>query len=168
MNTNLFEKIKDFVEKNKLSREELIAKIIIIAIDVIKKSTLNRKDIDRIQNNITNILEIFRERISDIAEIKPYLHRETIELLEKLLTLILANNITDEMKIQHQQMIKIIKEVGKKSPKLRQELLELLDIITNEVSKFSIKNNAVALSLGIFIDYLIFRDSPFSNNKHGK
>lgn len=168
MNTNLFEKIKDYVEKDKFSREELIAKIIITAIDVMKKSKLNRRDINRIQNNITNILEIFRERFSDIAEIKPYLHRETRELLKKSLTLVLANDFTVKMKVQHQQMIKIIKEVGKKSPKLKEELLELLVIITNEVSKFSIKNNAVALSLGIFVDYLIYRDSPFSNNKLGQ
>jgi len=165
MNTNLFEKIKDYVEKDKFSREELIAKIIITTIDVMKKSKLNRRDIDRIQNNITNILEIFRDSFSDIAEIKPYLHRETRELLKKSLTLVLANDITDKMKIQHQQMIKIIKEVGKKSPKLKEELLV---IITNEVSKFSIKNNAVALSLGIFVDYLIYRDSIFSNNKLGQ
>jgi len=162
MNTNLFEKIKNYAEKNKLSREELIAKIIIATIEVIKKSKLSRRDITRIQNNITNISEIFRDRFSDIAEIKPYLHRETRELLKKSLTLVLANDITDKMKIKCKQMIKAIKEVDKKTPKHREELLKLLVKITNEVSKFSIKNNVVALSFGIFVDYLIYRDSPLN------
>jgi len=162
MNTNLFEKIKNYAEKNKLSREELIAKIIIATIEVIKKSKLSRRDITRIQNNITNISEIFRDGFSDIAEFKPYLHRETRELLKKSLTLVLANDITDKMKIKCKQMIKAIKEVDKKTPKHREELLKLLVKITNEVSKFSIKNNVVALSFGIFVDYLIYRDSPLN------
>jgi len=121
-----FEKIKDYAKEHDINRFELEERISIAAVEVLKDSKLKRVGIARVQKNILNVSEIFIDGFSNISEIEPYLHKETKELIEKSIELVLTNNIPRKM------------------------------------SKFSTKNRIVGVSLTIFLDWLIFGNSIFS------
>lgn len=116
------------MKETNISREELGDKIAIAAAEVLKNNKMKRNYISRIQKNISDVSNIFGDGFSDLDEIELYLHRETQELIEQSINLVIAKDCPDIM------------------------------------SRFSKKNNIVALSLSIFIDYLIFRDTIFNDD----
>ncbi len=116
------------MKETNISRKELSDKIAIAVAKVLKNNKMKRNDITRIQKNILDASNIFGDGFSDLDEIELYLHRETQELIERSINLVIAK------------------------------------VCPNTMSRFSKKNNIVALSLSIFIDYLIFKDTIFNDD----
>lgn len=87
------ETIRNYASEHNISRFELQDKISIATAETLKNDKIVRTECNRIMENLTNVLEIFKDGFSSIEEIKLYLHKETRELIEKTIELVLTDNI---------------------------------------------------------------------------
>jgi len=89
---SLFEKIKIYTKEQNVSQYKLIEDITISAHFHILKYKI--KELKRILDNINNLFILFPEGFSDnIKEIEQYLHRESKDLIDKILNSVICGQV---------------------------------------------------------------------------